>query len=194
VLAVLVLLAVPFLILAGTAFAVWSAAHTDDARKVEHADVIIVLGAAQYAGDPSPAFRGRLQHAAILYDQGRADDVLVIGGGAAGDATTEAEAGQAYLVDQEGLPAEHVHAVPEGSTTMESLEGAARYMDERDLDSAFLVSDPWHNLRARRMASDLGIEAYVSATWHSGFTTEESRLSGYTRETFAYLYYRLFGR
>jgi uncharacterized SAM-binding protein YcdF (DUF218 family) len=194
VLALIVVIAVPLLIVAGTGYAVWSAAHTDDARKVEHADVIIVLGAAQYAGDPSPAFRGRLEHAAILYEQGRADDVLVLGGGIGGDRTTEAEAGQAWLVDQEGLPADHVHAVPEGNTTLESLEAAARYLDERGLNSAFLVSDPWHNLRARRMASDLGIEAYVSATWHSAFTTEQSRLAGYTRETFAYLYYRVFGR
>ena len=67
-------------------------------------------------------------------------------------------------------------------------------MHERDLRSAFLVSDPWHNLRVRRMASDLGIEGYVSATWRSAARTEGTRLAGYVRETFAYLYYRVFGR
>jgi uncharacterized SAM-binding protein YcdF (DUF218 family) len=67
-------------------------------------------------------------------------------------------------------------------------------MHERDLESAFLVSDPWHNLRVRRMASDLGLEGYVSATWQSAARTEQTRLEGYVRETFAYLYYRAFGR
>jgi uncharacterized SAM-binding protein YcdF (DUF218 family) len=81
-----------------------------------------------------------------------------------------------------------------GSTTLESLRAAADWMRERDLRSAFLVSDPWHNLRVKRMASDLGIEAYTSATWHSAARTEQTRLGGYVRETFAYLYYRVFGR
>jgi uncharacterized SAM-binding protein YcdF (DUF218 family) len=67
-------------------------------------------------------------------------------------------------------------------------------MRERDLLSAFLVSDPWHNLRVKRMASDLGIEAYASATWRSAARTEGTRSSGYLRETLAYLYYRVFGR
>jgi len=55
------------------------------------------------------------------------------------------------------------------------------------------VSDPWHNLRVKRMASDLGIQAYASATWQSAARTEGTRFDGYLRETFAYLYYRLFG-
>ncbi len=67
-------------------------------------------------------------------------------------------------------------------------------MRERGLESAFLVSDPWHNLRIKRMASDLGIRAYASATWHSAARTEPTRLAGYARETLAYLYYRVFGR
>jgi uncharacterized SAM-binding protein YcdF (DUF218 family) len=67
-------------------------------------------------------------------------------------------------------------------------------MRERDLHSAFLVSDPWHNLRIERMASDLGFEGHASATWTSAATTEETRLGGYVRETLAYLYYRVTGR
>jgi uncharacterized SAM-binding protein YcdF (DUF218 family) len=67
-------------------------------------------------------------------------------------------------------------------------------MRERGLESAFLVSDPWHNLRVKKMASDLGIQAYASATWHSAARSEGTRFDGYIRETFAYLYYRLFHR
>jgi uncharacterized SAM-binding protein YcdF (DUF218 family) len=87
-----------------------------------------------------------------------------------------------------------VVASPVGHTTLESLEAAAGWMQERGLESAFLVSDPWHNLRVKRMASDLGIEAYASATWQSAARTEGTRLDGYLRETFAYLFYRVAGR
>jgi uncharacterized SAM-binding protein YcdF (DUF218 family) len=179
-------------ILVATAFAVWQAAHKDDARRRDTVQVIAVLGAAQYGGDPSPTFQGRLEHAELLYRQGFAPTVLVLGGKRPGDLTTEAEAGQAWLISQ-GLPPGAVLAEPEGTTTLESLEAAAAFMRENGLTSVMLVSDPWHNLRIRRMARDLGLEAYVSATWHSAATGRWTRLSGYTRETFAYMYYRLAG-
>ena len=176
-----------------TFVAVWRAAHTDDASTVDRADAIVVLGAAEYDGQPSPVFAGRLDHAQLLYEQHRAPIVIVLGGGQPGDVTTEAEAGRDYLV-QQGLPAEAVVAEPVGHTTMESLRAAAAYMQDHGLRSAFLVSDPWHNLRVRRMASDLGIQGFVSATWHSAARSEETRFPGYVRETFAYIYYRVFGR
>ena len=176
-----------------TAVAVWRAAHTDDASRIDRVDAIVVLGAAQYGGDPSPAFEGRLEHALLLYGQERSGTVLVIGGKRPGDRTTEAEAGRAWLIEA-GVPGDAVEAVPQGATTLESLRAAGRLMRGRGLRSAFLVSDPWHNLRVKRMAGDLGIEAYASATWQSAFRTETSRLGGYTRETFAYLFYRVFGR
>ena len=83
---------------------------------------------------------------------------------------------------------------PVGRTTYESLVGAARYMRKHGMQSAFLVSDPWHNARITRMASDLGFQGYASATWTSAATSEDTRFTGYARETFAYLYYRVFGR
>lgn len=179
-------------VFAATGVAVWRAAHTDDASLVDRVDVILVLGAAQYNGDPSPVFEGRLRHAELLYDEGRADTILVLGGGAPGDTSTEAEAGRDWLVS-DGVPSESVVASPVGTTTLESLRAAATWMGDRELDSAFLVSDPWHNLRMKRMASDLGIEAYASATWQSAARTEGTRFGGYVRETLAYLYYRFSG-
>lgn len=176
-----------------TGVAVWRAAHRDGAARLERADVILVLGAAQYDGRPSPVFAGRLEHAALLYRDGRADAVLVLGGSAPGDRSSEAEAGQAWLIGN-GVPGSAVVASPVGSTTLESLRAAATWMRERDLRTAFLVSDPWHNLRLERMASDLGIDGYASATWRSAARSEDTRLGGYVRETFAYLYYRMFGR
>jgi uncharacterized SAM-binding protein YcdF (DUF218 family) len=179
-------------VLVATGVAVWKAAHTDDARRIDHADVILVLGAAQYNGTPSAVFEGRLQQAALLYREHRSDRVIVLGGNKPGDVTTEAAAGRNYLIDK-GLPPASVWAEPQGSDTYESLQAAAGFMKARDLRSAFLVSDPWHNLRIKKMASDLGIKAYASATWHSAAKSEGTRLAGYARETFAYLYYRIFG-
>jgi len=179
-------------ILLATAVAVWRAAHTDDARRIDHADVIVVLGAAQYNGTPTPVFVGRLEQAELLYHEHRASRVLVLGGNQPGDVTTEAASGRNYLIGH-GLPPASVWAEPEGNDSYESLEAAARFMRAHDLHSAFLVSDPWHNLRIKKMASDLGIKGYASATWHSAARSESTRFEGYVRETFAYLYYRIFG-
>lgn len=185
-----VLLSVGFV--AGCAIVVWRAAHHDDASEIARADAIVVLGAAQYNGVPSPVFAGRLDHAALLYEQGRAEQVLVLGAGQPGDRFTEAEAGTSYLVEK-GVPQDAITPVPEGSTMFESLEAAAPVMRDAGMDSAFLVSDPWHNARVERMARDLGIEGHASATWQSAATSQDKRLQGYVRETFAYLYYRVFG-
>jgi uncharacterized SAM-binding protein YcdF (DUF218 family) len=97
-----------------------------------------------------------------------------------------------YLAEH-GVPEEAIVPVPEGHTTFESLRAAAPVMRQAGLDSAFLVSDPWHNARVERMAGDLGIDGHASATWQSAATSQETRFEGYARETFAYLYYRLFG-
>jgi uncharacterized SAM-binding protein YcdF (DUF218 family) len=190
---VTLVLLVALIVVGASAITVWRAAHNDDASHVDRADLIIVLGAAQYGGTPSPVFQGRLDHAVLLYRQGRADSVMVVGSRSPGDTTTEAEAGRDYLVSQ-GVPAGSVLVEPVGRTTYESLVGASRYMRQHGMRSAFLVSDPWHNARITRMASDLGIQGYASATWTSAATSEDTRFTGYARETFAYLYYRVFGR
>lgn len=176
-----------------SAVAVWRAAHDDEASRVDRADVILVLGAAQYGGRPSPVFQGRLDHGSLLYRNRFADQIVVLGAKRPGDSLSEAEAGVNYLVES-GVPAEDVSASPRGENTYGSLKAAADFMGERGMESAFLVSDPWHNLRVRRMARDLGIEGYVSATWHSAARSQSTRLGGYARETFAYLYYRLLRR
>lgn len=188
-----VLLLAPLVVVAVTFAAVWRAAHQDDARRIDHVDAIVVLGAAQYDGRPSPVFAGRLEQAHLLYDERRAPEVIVLGGGLPGDITTEAAAGRDYLI-QRGIPSGAIIAEPVGHTTLESLVAAAEYMHAHGMRTAFLVSDPWHNLRVKRMASDLGITGYTSATWHSAAKSEGTRFDGYLRETFAYLYYRIFGR
>ena len=171
---------------------VWRAAHHDDASDVAHADAIVVLGAAQYQGTPSPVFRGRLQHVLLLWKQGRADLVVTVGSNQPGDRTTEAAAARDYLIAH-GIPAQDIVALPVGHTTYESLQAAAQTLEDRGLHSAFLVSDPWHNARIKAMARDLGLAGYASATWTSGARSEDARGRGYLRETLAYLDYRLLG-
>jgi len=171
---------------------VWRAAHHDDASDVERVDAIVVLGAAQYNGKPSPLFRGRLDHGLLLWQQGRSDLVITVGSNQPGDVTTEAQAGRDYLVSR-GVPVSAILALPVGHTTFDSLQAAAGALRDRGLTSAFLVSDPWHNARIKAMADDLGLTGFASATWTSADTSEESRGRGYLRETFAYLYYRVFG-
>ena len=176
-----------------SALTVWREAHHDDASELDRVDAIVVLGAAQYDGTPSPVFAGRLEHAALLFEQGRAGVVFVLGANQPGDLTTEAEAGRDFLIER-GVPSTSVVALPEGHTSYTSLRAAARALRDRDMSSAFLVSDPWHNARIQRMAADLGFDGYASATWTSAARTEEARIPGYVRETFAYLYYRVTGR
>jgi vancomycin permeability regulator SanA len=192
VVAIALLLVAAVAALAFSAVTVWRAAHHDDASEIDRADAIVVLGAAQYDGVPSPVFEARLDHAALLFEQQRAGVVLVLGANQPGDRTTEAESGREYLIAQ-GVPSASVVAIPLGHTSFTSLRGAAAEMRAQGLTSAFLVSDPWHNARIERMAGDLGIDGHASATWTSAARTEEARVPGYVRETFAYLYYRLTG-
>jgi uncharacterized SAM-binding protein YcdF (DUF218 family) len=183
----LVLLAV-LAVLGGTAARVWWVAR-QDARPVS--DAIVVLGASQFDGRPSAVFRARLDHAADLYDAGVAPVVVTVGGGQPGDRTTEGAAGAAYLSGK-GVKA---LAVGEGSDTLQSLRALDRVYAERGWRTAVLVTDPWHSLRARRMATDLGLDAVTSPT-RSGpaVQTRSTELRYIARETAAYLYYRAFHR
>lgn len=139
---------------------VWWVGRSDQARPV---DAIVVMGAAQYDGRPSPQLAARLDHAAELYRDGLAPLVVVTGGKQPGDRFTEAQASQAYLEDR-GVPAEAIRREDAGSTSLESLQAVAELLAGRSLDRVLLVSDPFHSLRIRLTAQELGLEAYVSPT------------------------------
>jgi uncharacterized SAM-binding protein YcdF (DUF218 family) len=176
------------LVVGGTAFSVWQVARVDDRRPV---DAVVVLGAAQYDGEPSSIFASRLRHAEALYEQGIAPRIVTTGGGRNGDVYTEAEAGRRYLIDR-GVPAEDIVAVAQGSDTLGSLQAVTARAHQDGWHSALVVSDPWHSLRARTMARDAGIDAWTSPT-RSGpvVQTRETQLRYIVRETGALLYYRL---
>lgn len=156
-----VLLAAGGLVLLLTAWAVWSAAHTDDASRIDRADAIVVLGAAQYDGTPSPQLRARLDHALELYQAGDAPFVVVTGGNQPGDRFTEAEASARYLIER-GVPEEAILQETEGGSTWESMAGVSEVLAPLGLERVLLVSDPFHLLRSRLIAEEVGLEAYTS--------------------------------
>lgn len=125
------------------------------------ADVIIVLGAAEYRGRPSPVLEARLNHALFLYHRHLAPRILTTGG-AGGDPTfTEAEVGRAYL-SRRGVPSEAIISETQGSSTVESTVAAAEIMRRLDLKSCIVVSDGYHIYRVKKMLEFRGIRVYGS--------------------------------
>jgi uncharacterized SAM-binding protein YcdF (DUF218 family) len=139
---------------------VWQASGRDQARSV---DAIVVFGAAQYNGRPSPVLQARLDHAAALYGRDLARYVVVTGGNQPGDRTTEAGASAAYL-KRHGVPESALLREVEGTTSWQSLASAANFLKRRGQTKVLLVSDPFHNKRIATMAGELGLDAYVSPT------------------------------
>jgi uncharacterized SAM-binding protein YcdF (DUF218 family) len=180
-----------FVLLVGsTALAIWWTARQDSRPPV---DAIVVLGSAQYNGVPSSIFEARLEHARKLYEDGVAPVVVTVGGKKAGDQFTEAEAGRDYLA-RSGVPADGLLAVPEGVDTLESMRSVATTFQEHGWRSAVLVTDPWHAMRAERMAEDAGIEAASSPTRQGpAVQTRTTQFRYIMRETAAYLLYRATG-
>jgi uncharacterized SAM-binding protein YcdF (DUF218 family) len=140
-------------------YQVWSQSHRDENHS---ADAIVVLGAAQYDGKPSPIFRARLDQAAYLYHEGFSQTVIVTGGKQAGDRFTEAEAGENYLVER-SVADDDILNENEGRTSLESLRNVWDIAQARGIDSVLLVSDPMHSERIKRIADDLGFAAVYSS-------------------------------
>ncbi|GAA4550978.1 YdcF family protein [Amycolatopsis samaneae] len=181
-------LLVALLVGGGTAFRVWQVARGEDRRS---ADVIVVLGAAQYNGMPSDVFSARLMKAKELYDAGVAKTIVTAGGKQERDNYTEAEAGARWLT-RHGVPAAATLPVGEGNDTLRSLRAVATEVGARGWHRAVLVSDPWHSFRARIMATDVGLEAWTAPT-HSGpiVRARNTQVRYIVRETGALLFYRL---
>jgi uncharacterized SAM-binding protein YcdF (DUF218 family) len=152
----------------GVAVAVWAASAVlvlywgtrDDARP---SDAIVVLGAAQYVGRPSPVLRARLDHAVALWRRGLAPIMIVTGGTGAGDTTSEAAVSQRYVA-QHGVPRSSILLESEGRTTSESMAGVAALMASQGRRDVLLVSDPFHMLRLTILARRHGLEPYASPT------------------------------
>lgn len=139
---------------------VWSVGRSDEARSV---DAVVVLGAAQYDGRPSPQLIARLDHAIDLWHDGRSRLIIVTGGKQQADRFTEAESAAKYLEDK-GVPSAAIELENNGHTTRESLLGVRQILVAQGLHSLLIVTDPYHALRARLIAQDLDMQAYVSPT------------------------------
>ncbi len=138
---------------------VHSTGTSDQARAV---DAIVVLGAAQYDGRPSPQLAARLDQVLDLWEQGFAPLVITTGYKLPGDRFTEAESSANYLIDR-GVPASAIVQVG-GSNSYESLQEARDVMVQRGKQRVLLVTDPYHSLRVRMISQELGLIAYVSPT------------------------------
>ena len=141
-------------------FRIWTQGQRDEQRP---ADAIVVMGAAQYNGRPSPLFAARLEHAVELFHAGVAKHLIVTGGKADGDRTTEAATARAYAIAH-GVPADAILGEDASRTTLESIRAVGGLLREHGLKDAVFVSDRPHMLRVLRMAADEGITAWGSPT------------------------------
>ena len=156
---VVVLLAVfAIWLISGSAVLLWSS--RDEAQP---AQAIVVLGAAQYAGRPSPVLRARLDHALDLWNRRLASLLILTGGTGPGDTTSEAAVGRNYA-RKHGVPDTAILIENEGRTTSESMRAVAGMLEVRGLQTAVLVSDPFHMLRLRILARRFGFTPYTSPT------------------------------
>lgn len=139
-------------------------------NEAQPADVIIVLGAAEYRGKPSPVLQARLNHALLLFLRGLAPYILTTGGAGGDPNFTEGEVGRAYLI-RHGVRSEAIIAEPEGATTAQSLDAAAETMHRMNLHSCIVVSDGYHIYRVKRLLQARGVRVYGSPRPAAGSLT-----------------------
>ncbi len=163
---------------------VWRASSRVDPHRAE---AIVVLGAAQYDGRPSPVLEARLEHALELYRQGLAPLIVVTGGRQAGDTYTEATAGYNWLRDRD-VPDEAIRKEVQGRTTYESLAATARFLRDDDVTDVLLVTDGYHALRVGGVAREVGLRPHVSSV-----DTDSPTLPQLVRETGAVALGRIVG-
>ncbi len=167
---------------------VWRAAEADDKRPSE---AIIVLGAAQYDGRPSSVFKARLDHAYDLYEEGLAPKIVVTGGNQPGDRFTEGQAGANYLIDR-GVPDADILRETTSNSSWESLAASATFLRARGIQRVILVSDPFHSLRIRLIAEELGFDPVTSPTRTSPISGLDEWLR-YASEAVRVSFGRIFG-
>lgn len=163
---------------------VWRASSQDGEQA---ADAIVVLGAAQYDGRPSPVLEARLQRGLDLYRQGLAPLIVVTGGRQAGDTYTEATSGYNWLRDRD-VPDEAILKEVQGRTTYESLAATARFLRDEDVIEVLLVTDGYHSLRVSGIAREVGLTPHVSGVDMDGPT-----IAQLSRETAAVSLGRIIG-
>jgi uncharacterized SAM-binding protein YcdF (DUF218 family) len=164
-------------------------AHQSTVDEAQPADIIVVLGAAEYRGKPSPVLRGRLDHALELYRKGLAPRFLTTGGAGGDPFYTEGDVGRAYLVSR-GVPSEAITVEPEGESTAYSTAASAEIMRRMGLKSCIVVSDGYHIFRAKRMLQSSGVKVYGSPRSLDARDNWRERWL-YVRQAIGYLLWRV---
>ena len=154
------------------------------------ADAAIVLGASVYDNSPSPVFCERINHAVDLYNDGYVETIIMTGGVGEGNIRSEADIAREYA-ERQGIPAESIYIEENSKITDENLRNAKAIMNEQDLDTALIVSDPLHMKRAMLYAHDHEMKAYSSPTPTSLYRSWKTKLPFLAREVFYYSVYRL---
>jgi vancomycin permeability regulator SanA len=172
---VLLFVAATVVYLGVTFVQVVGAARTDQRTPT---DAVVVLGAAQYDGRPSPALQARLDHALELYRDGVAPVIVVTGANRPGDRFTEAYSGFRYLA-RAGVPHDDLLVVNDGERTWDSLLAARRVLETEGIGTVTLVSSPYHDRRLQGVAGELGMQANVSPTSGASSVTDLVRETGF---------------
>jgi uncharacterized SAM-binding protein YcdF (DUF218 family) len=165
---------------------IYRQSNVDEARP---ADVILILGAAEYRGKPSPALKARLDHGLWLYHKLMAPRIMTTGGAGGDPMYTEADVGRAYLVER-GIPSEAIIVEDESATTVQSTASAAEIMRRMGLKSCIVVSDGYHIFRVKKMLEFRGLDVYGSprpsvpkGTWREKWL--------YIKQSFGYLLWQI---
>lgn len=158
--------------------------------EAQSADVVVVLGAAEYRGRPSPVLKARLNHAMLLYLKDLAPYILTTGGAGGDPRFTEGEVGRDYLV-QHGIPSEDILVEPAGSTTAQSLSAAAEIMHSMNLHSCIVVSDGYHIYRVKRLLQAQGFKVYGSPRPSGGTTSATSLRWLYFRQAVGFVLWQV---
>jgi len=164
--------------------------HEASVDEAHPADAIVVFGAAEYVGHPSPVYRARLDHAYELFERGMAPLIITTGGAGGDPKFSEGQVGRDYL-SKLGVPDVNLIAETQAGDTEQSARRVAVILEANELKSALLVSDAYHLYRAKRMMQHEGIEVYISPRPDSIPKTVGGRWLAALREAFSYTLYKL---
>ena len=180
---VIILLLMVFAI--GIAISIWNYGKVDEKAP---ADVAIVLGAAISDGEVSPVYRERINHAITLYEEGTVDFIILTGGFGEGSYKSDSQVAKEYALSQD-VPEERILIEEKSTITEENLGFSKEIMEENDLETAIIVSDPLHMKRAMLMAKDYNINALSSPTTTSMYKSLKTKIPFLLREEFFYVGY-----
>ena len=169
----------------GIAISIWNYGKVDEKAP---ADVAIVLGAAVWDGEVSPVYRERINHAITLYEEGTVDFIILTGGFGEGSYKSDPQVAKEYALSQ-GIPEEKILIEEKSTITEENFEFSKEVMEENDLETAIIVSDPLHMKRAMLMAKDYNITALSSPTTTSMYKSLKTKIPFLLREEFFYVGY-----